>query len=68
MLLFSDIFEAKDREWDPKAKAVLTLLCEFYAVNGILDNSGTFLQVSLQFDLRYACNRKQSKQSKNNHE
>ena len=50
MLLFSDIFEAKDREWDPKAKAVLTLLCEFYAVNGILDNCGTFLQVSSKFD------------------
>ena len=53
MLLFSDIFEAKEREWEPKAKAVLTLLCEFYAVNGILDNCGTFLQVSSLFDLQY---------------
>ncbi|KAF6020084.1 ACOX1 [Bugula neritina] len=31
-------------QWESRAKAVLTQVCEFYLVNNILDHSGTFLQ------------------------
>ncbi|XP_067949519.1 peroxisomal acyl-coenzyme A oxidase 1-like isoform X2 [Watersipora subatra] len=30
--------------WEPCAKAVMAEVCEFYAVNNILENSGSFLQ------------------------
>ena len=34
--------------WKPGAQAVMRQVCEFYIVNGILDFSGSFLQVNTQ--------------------
>lgn len=45
VIFYTDIFTSKDRTWEPRAKAVMIQLCEFYIVNGILDNTGTYLQV-----------------------